>query len=60
MTMVSEYIAGYLDSKAMFGWSNLGLSYKHPQNKFGSNKAKTFFAGSENFQLDKIKIFLKE
>ena len=45
-------------------WSDscsfLGESYKHPQYAFGTNEAKTFLAGSFNFQLDEIEVYKKE
>jgi hypothetical protein len=39
--------------------SGLGSSYKHPQYTFGTNGAKTFLAGSYNFQLVEIEVFKK-
>jgi hypothetical protein len=39
--------------------SNLGHTYKHPQYTFGTNEAKTFLAGSRNFQLDEIEVYQK-
>lgn len=41
-------------------YSNLGHSYRHPQLLFGSNEAKTFFAGAYNFQVNEIEVFMKE
>jgi hypothetical protein len=44
----------------MDSYSNFGRSYKHPQYAFGTKEAKTFLAGSYNFQLDEIEVYLKE
>ncbi len=40
--------------------SNLGHSYKNPQYAHGSDEAKSFLAGSFNFQLDEIEVYQKE
>jgi hypothetical protein len=40
--------------------SNLGHSYRHPQYDEGTNEAKTFLAGSFEFQLDEIEVYKKE
>ena len=37
--------------------SNLGFCYKHPQYAYGSNEAKSFLAGSENFQVSEIEVY---
>jgi len=44
----------------MDSWSNLGFIYKHPQYDEGTNEAKSFLAGSYNFQLNEIEVFQKE
>jgi 5-methylcytosine-specific restriction endonuclease McrA len=44
----------------MNGSSNLGRTYKHPQYEFGTNEAKTFLAGSFEFQLAEIEVYQKE
>ncbi len=44
----------------MYSYSNLGCSYKHPQYAYRTNEAKTFLAGSYNFQLDEIEVYQKE
>jgi len=41
-------------------YSNLGYIYRHPQYAARSNEAKTFLAGSFNFQLDEIEVYQKE
>jgi hypothetical protein len=41
-------------------FSNLGFSYKHPQYEHSTNKAKTFLAGSQNFQLYEIEVYQKK
>jgi len=41
-------------------FSKLGFSYRHPQYEEGTNEAKTFLAGSFNFQLDEIEVYQKE
>jgi hypothetical protein len=38
----------------MNSFSNLGVSYSHPQYAYGTNEALTFLAGSFEFQLDEI------
>jgi hypothetical protein len=40
--------------------SKLSVSFKHPAYKYGTNGAKTFLAGSFNFQLDEIEVYQKE
>jgi len=44
----------------MDSWSNLGNCYNHPQYEEGTNEAKTFLAGSYEFQLDEIEVYQKE
>ena len=39
--------------------SNLGQSYSFNQNKYGSNSAQTFLAGSYNFYLNEIEVYQK-
>ena len=46
-------------SKLMASNSYLGDFYKHPQYAFGTNEAKTFLAGSYQFQLDEIEVYEK-
>jgi hypothetical protein len=41
-------------------YSDLGITYKHPQYAYGTNKAQTFLAGSCKFQLDEIEVFQRE
>jgi BTB/POZ domain-containing protein KCTD9 len=53
----------HIDNNAnttMDSFSNLGWTYKHPQYRFGTNEAKTFLAGSCQFQLDEIEVYEKE
>jgi hypothetical protein len=40
--------------------SYLGKCYKHPQYAFGTNEAKSFLAGSHDFQLDEIEVYEKK
>jgi hypothetical protein len=44
----------------MYGCSNLGNIYIHPQYAYGTNEAKTFLAGSFEFQLDEIEVYEKK
>jgi len=41
-------------------YSNLGISYKHPNYARGSNEAQSFLAGSCNFLTTEIEVFIKE
>jgi hypothetical protein len=47
-------------NKTLVSYSNLGYSYKNPQYAHGTTAAKTFLAGSYNFQLDEIGVYQKE
>ena len=38
-------------------YSNLGVTYTHPQYSYGSERAKTILAGSINFQVQEIEVF---
>jgi len=40
-------------------YSNLGNSYTHPNYIFGSNEARSFLAGSFNFQVSEIEVYTK-
>jgi hypothetical protein len=40
-------------------YSNLGCSYTHSDYAFGSNEAKSFLAGSYNFQVSEIEVYTK-
>jgi hypothetical protein len=40
--------------------SNLGSSYVHPDYVYGSNEAKSFLAGSFNFQVSEIEVYTKQ
>jgi hypothetical protein len=53
---------GYCDIiiTTMESWSNLGYSYKHPQYEYKTYEARTFLAGSCEFQLDEIEVYKKE
>ena len=44
----------------MVSWSDLGYSYSHPQYEYGTKEAKTFLAGSRDFQLDEIEVYQRE
>ena len=37
--------------------SNLGNAFKHPEYNAGTNEAKSFFTGSDNFQLSEIEVY---
>ena len=53
----------YIASNAntlMTSCSHLCHNYKHPQYALGSNEAQSFLAGSYQFQLNDIEVFLKE
>ncbi len=41
-------------------YSNLGHSYSHPDYRFETNEAKTFLAGSYNFQVSEIEVYTKQ
>ena len=41
-------------------YSNLGNSYKHPDYAYGSNEAKSFLAGSYEFQVSEIEVYTKQ
>jgi hypothetical protein len=41
-------------------FSNLGTSYNHPRYAKGSNEINSFLAGSHEFQLSEIEVYLKE
>jgi hypothetical protein len=43
----------------MDSYSDLGHYFKHPQYEKGTNEAKTFLAGSHEFQLDEIEVYEK-
>jgi len=40
--------------------SNLGSSYIHPDYAYGSNEARSFLAGSYNFQVSDIEVYTKQ
>jgi hypothetical protein len=50
------YIANNANSRTS-SYSNLGLTYSHPEYEYESNEAKSFLAGSYYFQLSKIEIY---
>ena len=41
-------------------YSNLGHSYSHPDYRFETNEAKSFLAGSYNFQVSEIEVYTKQ
>ena len=45
---------------AMDSYSYLGFSYSHPQYARGTNEARTFLAGSLEFQMREIEVYKKE
>jgi hypothetical protein len=53
------YVANTANT-TMDNYSNLGLTYSHPQYAHGASEAQTFLAEPYNFQLDKIEVFQKE
>ena len=40
-------------------YSNLGHSYTHPDYRFETNEAKSFLAGSYNFQVSEMEVYTK-
>jgi len=40
--------------------SNLGSTYSHPQYAFETDEAETFLAGTFEFQLDEIEVYVRE
>jgi hypothetical protein len=40
-------------------FSDLGLSYSHPEYAYGSNEARSFLAGSHKFKILEIEVFSK-
>jgi hypothetical protein len=44
----------------MDSYSRLGNAYNHPQYAYGTKEAKSFLAGSYQFQLDEIEIYVRE
>ena len=40
-------------------YSHLGDNYKHPKYQYGSDEAKTFLAGSNQFQVSEIEVYTK-
>jgi len=40
--------------------SNLGFAYSHPQYAYGTIEARTFLAGTYQFQLDEFEVFQLE
>jgi hypothetical protein len=44
----------------MDSFSHLGDCYKHPQYLYGTNEAKSFLAGSYQYQLDEIEVYQKK
>jgi hypothetical protein len=53
------YIAGKSNLNAT-SYSNLGYSYVHPDYANGSDEAKSFLAGSYNFQVSEIEVYIKQ
>ena len=53
------FIANYPNT-TMNSYAYLGSSYKHPQYPIGTDETQTFLAGSHQFQLDEIEVYLKE
>ena len=43
-----------------YSYSNLGHSYTHPDYRFETNEAKSFLAGSYNFQVSEIEVYTKQ
>jgi hypothetical protein len=41
-------------------YSDLGYSYSHPDYAYRSNEAKSFLAGSYNFQVTEIEVYAKQ
>ena len=47
------------NSNENISYSNLGSVYRHPKYAFGSNEAKSFLAGSHEFKLSEIEVYIK-
>jgi hypothetical protein len=47
-------------NEIMCNYSNLGYSYKHAQNEYGTIEAQSFLAGSYEFQLGEIEVYQKD
>jgi hypothetical protein len=52
------YIGNFAD-RTYDNYSNLGLTYAHPNYASQSNKAKSFLAGAHQFQLCDIEVYQK-
>ena len=50
------YIANNANSRTS-SYSNLGKTFSHPEYEYDSNEAKSFLAGTCNFQLSEIEIY---
>ena len=59
-TFGSDIVISNNSNTTMDGYSHLGYTYRHPQYEYGTNEAKTFLAGSFNFQLAEIEVYEKE
>jgi hypothetical protein len=40
-------------------YSNLGISYIHPEYQYGTDEAESFLAGSRNFQVSEIEVYTR-
>jgi hypothetical protein len=59
-TFGEDIYIGYHSYTTMNRYSNLGFYYKYTQNKYRTNEAQTFLAGSYEFQLNEIEVYQKE
>ena len=56
----SPDIVVFNSNASMGGVSNLGKTYSHPHYFYGSDEAKTFLAGSENFHLSEMEVYKRD
>jgi hypothetical protein len=55
-----DFIIVDSSNKNEYSYSNLGHSYAHLDYRFETNEAKSFLAGSYNFQVSEIEVFTKQ
>jgi len=59
-TFGQDIIIGINGNTTRENYSNLGHTYSHPQYAQGTNEARIFLTGSQEFQLDEIEVYVKE
>ena len=52
------YVSDQANSNSL-SYSNLGYNYKHPLYSYNTNEAKSFLAGSYNFQVSEIEVYAR-